>query len=195
MKSTNFRYFSKNNYIDISLYNSLLEDIPLIEQASSSIINTDGTITYNLDTKGHIRNLCDNSDRPLDSILPTSVIEFKNLLKVTMLQEGMKNPVVRGVQGVSDPPSIKWHKDYVSPELQIEPSKRWITFFIICEDNTKNTLMVGPSGSSIELWNIGCKYELITNLLIGHNQYLGHEYIRLAPLQGHIFSILWYDLI
>jgi hypothetical protein len=194
MKRSDFQFFYKHQYLDEQLHDKIVQELDILRNSKSIEINTDGSMIELDGSYGHIRNWFDLNDHPLDSILTPAIKTYKNLCKEEMIKSGMKNPILRGVLNFYNPDSIKWHKDYVEPEMQVEPTKRWITFYVACPEKPKSTFMVGPNADGPGIWNLGFTLDLEPNMLIAHNQNLGHEYIMLEKAEINIFSLLWYDI-
>jgi len=197
MKSSDLNYFYEKDFVSIDLHNQILDELPVLASQNSIVIDKDGNIALELNesgksSTGHIRNTC-IKDEPLDSILTPGIREYKNIVKQYLKNRGMVLPVLRGIQNYHNYHSMTWHKDFVSPEMEIDPKKRIVTFYIASYEVPDDTLMVSPTSSAFETWKIGFKLHLVPNLFIGHNQNLGHEYNRIGNKDINIFSLLWYD--
>lgn len=195
MKRSDFQFFYQLDFLDKNLHDKILEELAILDSSRSLEINEEGNIIELDIPPGHIKNRFNMSDEPLDSVLTSGIKTYKNLCKQELLQSGMKNPVLKGVLNYNNPASMSWHKDYVEPEMRVEPTKRWITFFVACPEKPKSTFMVGPNSDGPGIWNLGFKINLEPNMLIAHNQNLGHEYMMLERTEINIFSLLWYDIV
>jgi hypothetical protein len=195
VKRSDFQFFYQRDYLEKNLHDKILEELPVLDNSKSLEINEEGNIIELDIPSGHIKNKFYTSDEPLDSILTPGIKTYKNICKQEMIHRGMKNPVLRGVLNYSNPVSMAWHKDYVEPSMQIEPTKRWITFYVACPKKPNSTFMVGPNSDGPGIWNLGFTLDLEPNMFIAHNQNLGHEYIMLEKAEINIFSLLWYDIV
>lgn len=193
MRKSDFSYFHVPNYLDIELHDLILKEISILDNTDSVTINQDGTISYIDPGKGHIRNNRINDD-VLDQILTPGIRQLKDITKNLLLSKGMMLPVARGFLNFPNPNSMAWHKDYVEPDMQIDPKKRIVVFYVVAPEMSSAKFMVSPDAEGPGIWNLGFKLDLTPNTLIGHNQNLGHEYIRVDDKEIHIFSILWYDM-
>lgn len=192
MKKSDFNYFNIPNYLDLSLHDLILKEIPFLDNTDSVIINQDGSKSVDIG-KGHIRNNRINED-VLDELLPPGIRQLKDITKNLMLSKGMVLPIARGFLNHNNPNSMSWHKDYVQPEMQIDPKKRIVTFYIAAPKMPNAKFMVSANADGPGIWNIGFKLDLVPNTIIGHNQNLGHEYVQVENKEINIFSILWYDM-
>jgi len=204
MKRSDFGSFYKNDFVDISLHDQLLEELVPLSKLKPTNIDQNGVFgdiyqddrEYNLFlTIGHIRNWCDTDDGPLDSLLPPGFKRYKDICKQAMIENGMKNPVARSMIVFTKPSVAKWHKDYISPEMQTDPRYRWISFYVLSEEPPKSTFMVSPGPDGPGPWKLGFKVDLATNMVIAHNQNLGHEYLIMEETKTNILTIIWYDIV
>jgi hypothetical protein len=197
MKRSDFVYFNIDQYLNLSINKLIIDELPVFDNKDSIIILSDGSVTaQNLDPdskpQGHIRNN-QLEENTLNTILPTGFLELKNKTKQLVIEKGFSKPVLRGISNFKNPDSIKWHKDYISPEMQIDPKKRIVIFYIAADNLIDATFMVSPGADGPGIWNLGFKLNLANNLLIGHNQNMGHEYQINTPHDINILSLLWYD--
>ena len=195
MNKKDLKYFFIKDFLnDSDAYSSICSDILLFENSPAAIIEEDGTTHFHPTKKNHIRNNC-LDETAIDKMLSPSIRTVKNNIRPVVIENGLVNPMIRGLQNFRHPESIRWHKDIVPEDMSIHSSKRFVTFFVVSEDQIHSDFMVSLNPTSIELWNIGFKLSLETNMLIGHNQYLGHEYNKLRDSKINIFSFLWYDTV
>jgi len=194
VNSNKYKYFLKENIVPSELHNQLLIDVPNFEKSNAFVINKNGTTTHNLTRYNHIRNNFQD-DSMFDMLVDDSIVELKNLIKPLLLEQGLIKPVIKGVQNYTNPNSMSWHKDFVPEEMAIDPLKRFISFVILSNDELDHEFMVGSSAESYNTWKLGLHTKLKTNLIIGHNQNLGHEYIKKGDGNICIFSLLYYDLV
>jgi hypothetical protein len=195
MNKNELKYFFIRDFLnDSDVYNRVCSDILLFEDSPAAIIEEDGTTHFHPTKKNHIRNNC-LDETVIDKMLSPSIRTIKNIIRPLVIENGLAKPMIRGLQNFSNPDSIRWHKDVVPEDMYIHSSKRFVTFFVVSESQIHSDFMVSLNPTSVELWNIGFKLELETNMLIGHNQFLGHEYNKLRDSKINIFSFLWYDTV
>lgn len=192
MKRSDYKYFYIQNYLNISLHDLILEELNALKD-TSFIVNENGTISETDQGDGHIRNNRIEDD-VINEILTPGIKQYKDLIKHLMKEKGMVLPTIRGILNYHNPESIKWHQDFVSNEMYIDPQKRFVTFYVVSNQKLNSTFMVGPNLDGPGLWNLGFKINLEPNLLIAHNQNLGHEYMNMGTKDIHILSMLWYDM-
>jgi hypothetical protein len=195
MNKNELKYFFIKDFLnDSDVHNRVCSDILLFEDSPAAIIEEDGTTHFHPTKKNHIRNNC-LDETVIDKMLSPSIRTIKNIIRPLVIENGLAKPMIRGLQNFSNPDSIRWHKDVVPEDMYIHSSKRFVTFFVVSESQIYSDFMVSLNPTSVELWNIGFKLELETNMLIGHNQFLGHEYNKLRDSKINIFSFLWYDTV
>jgi len=192
MKRSDYKYLHISNYLDLSLHDLIFQELTTLS-SESIIINQDGSITKTTENNGHIRNNRIEDDI-IDQLLTPGIKQHKDITKKLMKEQGMLLPVVRGVLNYHNPKSMKWHKDFVPPEMDTDPKKRVVTFYVASKQNIDAMFMVSPNSDGPGIWNLGFKINLEPNMLIAHNQNLGHEYIDLGTKNINILSMLWYDM-
>jgi hypothetical protein len=195
MNKNELKYFFIKDFLnDSDVHNRVCSDILLFEDSPAAIIEEDGTTHFHPTKKNHIRNNC-LDETVIDKMLSPSIRTIKNIIRPLVIENGLAKPMIRGLQNFNNPDSIRWHKDVVPEDMHIHSSKRFVTFFVVSESQIHSDFMVSLNPTSVELWNIGFKLELETNMLIGHNQHLGHEYNKRQDSRINIFSFLWYDTV
>jgi hypothetical protein len=195
MNKNDLKYFFIKDFLNNpNVLSSFPSEALLFENSPAAIIEEDGTIHFHPTKKNHIRNNC-LDETVIDKMLSPNIKTVKNTIRPLVIENGLVKPMIKGLANYSNPDSIKWHKDGIPEDMKIHNSKRFITFFAVSEDQIHSDFMVALNPTSIELWNIGFKLELETNMLIGHNQHLGHEYNKRQDSKINIFSFLWYDTV
>jgi hypothetical protein len=195
MDKKELKYFFIKDFLkDPEILNNFISEVLLFENSSAVIIEEDGTVNFHPTNTNHIRNNC-LDETVIDGMLSPSIKTLKNIIRPLVIENGLVKPMIKGLTNTTNPDSIRWHKDAITKDMKIHNSKRFVTFFVVSEDQIHSDFMVALNPNSIELWNIGFKIELESNMLIGHNQFLGHEYNKLRDSKINIFSFLWYDTV
>jgi len=189
-----YRYFYKTNFLNNDLLTNLYQEILEFEKENEKTIDQSGKIITNLETTNHIRNNC-LDETFLDSILSPTLIKVKNLIRPYVVEHGLNKPMCKGMVNYYNPDTIKWHKDFISDEMYIDDYKRFVTFLVTSPKPIKSNFLVSSHPESVKLWGLGFHLDLEPNMLIGHNQHMGHEYNKLEDSTISIFSFLWYDTV
>jgi hypothetical protein len=192
MVSSKYKYFLKKNFLELSVHDNLYSELLSFESQNEIVIDTLGNITTNAKEKNHLRNNC-LDESFLDSVLSPYIRQVKDCIRPLVAEQGLQKPMLKGLKNYNNPFTIKWHKDYVTEDMRIEDSKRFITFLVVSPGPIKSNFMVSSSADSVKLWNLGFVTDLEPNMLMGHNQYMGHEYNKIQDSNVCIFSLLWYD--
>ena len=193
MNKSNFKYFYQPEFITDELNDQLLIDCEELTNQQAIIIDSDGNVTNEHGRTNHIRSF-QVLDETLDKILSPTLCIVKNNIKNYLKIFGLNNPQPRGISNFINPDSVTWHKDTMSSDFDFEPNKIYHTFLILCKDKLDDEFMVGITAGSADIWNIGFNVQLSSKMLLGHNQYLGHQYTKKTYKNMHILNIVWADL-
>ena len=124
---------------------------------------------------------------------------FDNHLKNQLIKQGLKNPIVYNIAVLSNLVTVPgtnghgWHKDYNPIKHITDTSKLWITFLALSQSEIDTEFVVSPTTDGPTLWDIGVDLTLTSNVAIGHNMNLGHNYIVNNKNDLSLIYIRWYD--
>ena len=197
MNRKDYTNFLQKNFLPQDLFDSLLQTKESYVTRKNIFVNADETIEYvDEGSEGWVRNRATD----LDALSPIFNEYFIQLFKTTkqrLIQEGAVNPRLHGVRFYRNNESMPWHKDYNVEE--IPELKRLLTVYMInpvLPQEQYDKFIVSVYPNSPGHWGLGFKTDLEPNLILGHNQLFGHEFINSgAPynVNRDVLTMLWWD--
>ena len=196
MKKTDYQYFCIHDFLDESLHSQMVLPKNQCQSADVLIAEDGNTILGTNDNV--IKNRYKDNSIVMDFLPPAfkSVVEQ---LKNQLIKQGLKNPIVYNIAVLSNLVTVPgtnghgWHKDYNPIKHITDTSKLWITFLALSQSEIDTEFVVSPTTDGPTLWDIGVDLTLTSNVAIGHNMNLGHNYIVNNKNDLSLIYIRWYD--
>ena len=196
MKKSDYQYFCVHDFLDESLHSQMV--LPENQCQTLNVLITEDGNTI-VDTGNDlVRNRYKDNSIVVDLLSPAfkSVLEQ---LKNQLIKQGLNNPIVYNIAVFTNPVTIPgtsghgWHKDYNPIKHISDTSKLWITFLALSSSEIDTRFIVSPTADGLTLWDIGVDLTLASNVAIGHNMNLGHNYIAASKNNLSLIYIRWYD--
>jgi len=196
MKKSDYQYFCIHGFLDESLHSQMV--LPGNQCQSLDVLITEDGNTIMGTNDNVIKNRYKDNSIVVDFLPPAfrSVIEQ---LKNQLIKQGLKNPIVYNIAVLPNPVTTPgtaghgWHKDYNPIKDISDASKLWITFLALSQSEINTKFVVSPTADGPGLWNIGIDLALTSNVAIGHNMNLGHNYVGGTKNNLSLMYIRWYD--
>lgn len=196
MKRTDYQWFSHQEFLSESLHTDMLN---LDNQFANKglLINEDGNAINDLIDFTVKNRYKDNS--VLKKLLPDPLIETISLLERQLISKGVTQPVLFNYKCMINPnplPGMKaygWHKDYNMISHITDVKKLWFTMLFLTDQICDSSFMCAPNAQGPELWNIGSKNKICSNMVVGHNMNLGHEYTVGKNNNVSVLYSRWFD--